>query len=469
MTVSAVSMLPINLLKNILNAFARLDRGHQCFAVLLALRFCYVALVLGPTHSITNDWGRHWENGSTMLEAPTFMSGIDPKLFQLWIWLLYQLTWDTGWLMDAISGLLCASMPYVWYRAARELTSPRMAVWLGIVIAAHPSFLLIYSFFMNETLLLPMLGLACWMTLKAHRTREVWDYKVAVLCWMLTIHARMTALPLMALSVGWLMYYQPSKLRSLLWAMMMGALVTAPAALQSYRVLKAPVPFQHSAMNEIYYYSGSKVHTYLIKNAKNPGYYSWSSPSYYFNHFEPFGTFQSYRHIDLPPLTIDFAHGVADYENEVARLKALYTPYAQFNDLKENIIFLCLGTSWPDSSSDPNQGLFYLAYHLRWTWLPLIFLIVVASPFVPLRPERSFIVILTLVLLAALCFQRFGIMEGRYRKPLEPLLLLSVAVLAPGLRQRQPLAGEVVPFEFGCRYYLFPLLPGRRREAQADG
>ena len=50
-------------------------------------------------------------------------------------------------------------MPWLWYRAARELFSREKALSVALFIALCPSFFFIYRVFMPETVMLPMLGL----------------------------------------------------------------------------------------------------------------------------------------------------------------------------------------------------------------------------------------------------------------------------------------------------------------------
>ena len=439
------------------------------FAVCLVFRFWYVTGHLGPMHSIQNDWGRHYYNGVHLFDAPEFMGGVDPKLFQLWIWIIHTLSGEEVWLMNGFTGLLCAVMPYVWYRAARELFSLPVALVLGIVISLSPTFFVIYSYFMNETLLLPMLGLALWMTLRAGRLRTRKNFIIAVICWVLALHARMTVLPLMLLSVFWLVGFQQRKLRSLGQALLVLVVLTIPAAIQSYRVLGSFSPFQFSLLNAIYFKNGSILHNYYFVGDKYAGSYSWSSPSYYMNVLEPFGDFHTYRTRENPPVIIRMEKGDADFSAEYERLKEEYTTYALLNDVYENMVYLFVSGSWPDSGSWYDDWFFRANFNMRWFWTGLMVVVVVVGPFVPLREKRALVMVMTLALIFTLCAQQLGIMEGRYRKPLEPLLLFSAAAMLPGLRVRQLTPGLYTPYAFGLRFYLLPFLRKMKLAAAAAG
>ena len=68
------------------------------------------------------------------------------------------------------TALLSLSGPWLWYRFLRELLPSRdwaLAGW--VVLAALPSWSAIYSYFMQETLMLPLLGPALWATWRCRR------------------------------------------------------------------------------------------------------------------------------------------------------------------------------------------------------------------------------------------------------------------------------------------------------------
>jgi len=430
---------------------------YAVFGLCLVLRFLYVTVHLGPFHDISNDWGRHWWNGVHLFDAPEFMGGVDPKLFQLWVWLLHTLTGDRKWAVEGVTGLLCAAMPYVWFLVAREIFTLRQALVIAIVIAVSPTFLVIYSFFMNETLLLVMLGLALWLTLRAVRLRTPRAYQLAVVFWVLALHARMTVLPLMLLSIGWMLGYQMRKLRSLCFAVMALVVLTLPAAVQSYRVLGTFSPFQFSTLNAIYFKNGSMFHNYYIIDGRYRGSYSWSSPSYYMNVLEPLAEFRSYRNRERAPVIIRMENGSGDFDREYATLRSEYDLYSFLNDTYENMLFLFVSGSWPDSGSWSDDWFFRMNFYMRWMWTALMVGMVVLGPFVPLGEKKAFLMALTLALIFTLSAQQLGIMEGRYRKPLEPLLLMSAVAVWPGLRVRQLAPGLYTPYHFGLQYYLLPM------------
>ena len=137
------------------------------FGVLLVLRLLYPVLS-SPLDHLFSDPLRHWDNGRFFLH-PTLMGSNDPYLYQLWLFVLQRVA---RWSHAGISlgtGLLCALMPYGWYRALRELVPKHVALFGAVLMAVLPDFLGIYAYFMNETLLLSLMGFAFWLTFRARR------------------------------------------------------------------------------------------------------------------------------------------------------------------------------------------------------------------------------------------------------------------------------------------------------------
>lgn len=427
------------------------------FCASLVGRFAYIVCVIGPMHDINNDWGRHYYNGLNLFDAPTIMSGIDPKLYQFWVWVTHQLSFGSDMMMHVYAGLLCALMPVTWYLAATELFSKRAALILGLIISAHPSFLNIYSYFMNETLLLPLFGMAVWLTVRCARMRSSASFLICMFVWILTLHARMVVAPVMVLAVGWLLHYQKHTFRQVVLSCVMLCVVTAPAAYQSYRVLDAFVPFQGSAINTIYFHNDNVAHGYEITRNGRKTWRKWSSPSYYQNPYAPFGIYKTHRsRSKIASVYWNMDKGMDDLEREIARLKAQRHFSQILEDTIENTVFLFFAQSWPDSTNK-NYWWYRLNKHLRWGWPVMMGCILMFGAFLPMRAERAFIVSSALALISVLALQQMGIMEGRYRKPLEPLLLFCMVILWQAGREKTLRDGLFTPITYGLHFYVMPI------------
>ena len=134
-----------------------------------------------PLLHLFSDPARHWANGARFF-APDLIGAGDPFLYQLWIYLLRAVTQDDGPTVVLGCGLLCAAMPYGWYRALRELLPRRQALIGGIIIGLVPAFVGIYAYFMTETLLLTLTGFAFWATFRSARKHTVGAYALASAC-----------------------------------------------------------------------------------------------------------------------------------------------------------------------------------------------------------------------------------------------------------------------------------------------
>src|ERR1039457_6531831 len=101
------------------------------FGLLLLVRLLY-PFFNSPLGHLFSDPQRHWENGESFLH-PTIMGSSDPFLYQLWIYLLRQIAHGTAPTVLLGCGLLCAAMPYGWYRTLREV-QPKSRALLGALL-----------------------------------------------------------------------------------------------------------------------------------------------------------------------------------------------------------------------------------------------------------------------------------------------------------------------------------------------
>ena len=147
------------------------------FGTLLEVRLLY-PLFNSPLSHLFSDPQRHWENALQFLH-PSIMGSDDPYVYQLWLYLLQTLAHGSEVTVLLGCGLLCALMPYGWYRALRELMPVEAALGGAILMALIPDFWSIYGYFMTETLLLSLTGFAFWLTFRAHRKRTVGSFAAA--------------------------------------------------------------------------------------------------------------------------------------------------------------------------------------------------------------------------------------------------------------------------------------------------
>jgi hypothetical protein len=137
-------------------------------------------------------------------------------------------------------------------------------------------------------------------------------------------------------------------------------------------------------------------------------------------------------------IAIDINDGAASWK----KAKALW-PFDLNRYLwttRENLVFLFFGPSWPDDNRA--RLLDKINYQLRWTWAPLTLAVCIWTGFA--RRNRNIDMLLPALMLTWLVTQ--GLLplaptEGRYRKPLEGLLLAQLVVLIGTKRNAENNAG----------------------------
>jgi hypothetical protein len=135
-------------------------------------------------------------------------------------------------------------------------------------------------------------------------------------------------------------------------------------------------------------------------------------------------------------ISIDFRKGTEDwqtaYRNNVAhgweRLRLRW----------ENLVLVMLGPSWPDNN--PEFVAARIADGMRWIWTPL-FLLLMTAAVVRYRTtlERPLLPVLIMTWFVFQVPSLLAINEGRYRKPLEGLLIAEGIVVLDSMRRRSRL------------------------------
>lgn len=409
------------------------------FGFVLLARLLY-PFFNSPLDHLGSDPLMHWQNGQHLFD-PNLMGSIDPYLYQVVMHLIQALPGPTGATVSAAIGVLCAAMPYGWYRAFKELLPRSWALGGAIVMGVIPAFLGIYAFFMNETLLLTLTGFAFWGTFRAHRKRTIEAFTVACVLWLLAGFTRNTALPagLVCLLSIWLP--QPAKLVKAVIGLVVLCALAIPAGMHARVNLNYFAPFGGTDLTSIYNHSGNtaiSIHTtYAVNNASPVQWGYWfSSPSFNNQTFYPFSDWVTDRS-GTADIKIDVNQGRRAWLQENARVSAART-MSMWAITWENFLYLTFGQSWPDN--DLNTVLGWLTVWMRWLWPVLIVVIAVSAALRRYRGREWLLPVCGLGLFALLAVQQAGVMEGRYRKPIDPIFVAAAVVLV--YRRRQAEAGK---------------------------
>jgi hypothetical protein len=393
-----------------------------------------------PLEHLYSDPGRHWNNALHFLDPDVLGSG-DPYLYQLWLFLLQRLAGldsAAGLSASAIllgCGLLCAAMPYGWYRALRELLSAQWALSGALAIALVPETLGIYGYFMNETLLLSLTGFAFWLTLRAARQGSVAAFAWASLLWLAVGFTRVVLWPAALLSLGWSARPSVRPWQKIASAAVLFALLAIPAGLHCRAALGFFSPVGNLYLNEIYRESGRRL---IELDFGRDGQYEFGSPSYFNPTFYPFSDWTSSR-TGTFRVSIDTREGRAPWVRARQQARAARS-FPRLTDAWENLLYLGLGQPWPQN--DPRTLVGSLSIWTRWLWPPLFALVALGALRLRFSGREWLLPASGLLMLALLAVQQQGIMEARFRMPVDPILLAALVVMLHR-RRRERAAHEV--------------------------
>jgi SAM-dependent methyltransferase len=408
------------------------DWLRWAFGVLLLWRLLF-PFFDSPLLHLFSDPARHWSNGGRLF-LPDLIGAGDPFLYQLWIYLLRVASQGDQPTVVLGCGLLCAAMPYGWYRALRELLPRRAALIGGLIIGVIPAFVGIYAYFMTETLLLTLTGFAFWATFRAARKRTVAAFALASALWACAVFTRSIALPMALLCLSALWLTQQQRLVKAVSALAMFMLLALPAGLHARSTLGFFAPLGNFYLSQIY--SASGRHDISI-NAGPLGAWGFGTPSFYNPTFYPFSSWTTDRE-GTAYISIDVARGRASWIAEKKRIERLRS-FPWWRQYRENLIYLLFGQSWPDN--DPNAWSGLATVWTRWLWPPLMLVVAWGAVRGRFRRWDWLLPLCALGMLLSLALQRDGIIEGRYRKPIDPVLVAAAIVLYYRTRPGQAGAG----------------------------
>lgn len=372
-----------------------------------------------PIGHLFSDPLRHWMNGKRFL-APDLLGVGDPILYQLYVFILQQVTGENWFLIALACGLLSAIMPWTYYRAARELQlSIHAARTVWALVAWMPSLVTVYHYFMMETLLIALIGLAFWMSARHLRKGTIRSFLAAVACWTLVCLTKTVAVPLALVAVGYIGWMKSRKWTPFLLGAGLVILMLIPNSIRTWHYLKWVAPLGNPWMAKIHHRSGARTIEVYYGKLK----YHFGSPSSFIQPLEPLSSWMMRRAYEDSVVTVqvDVSHGKQDWVECYRKLNVGRREWME--QWGENILLFFFSPAWPDDTETWGG---WLAYLSRWLIGPLIFLILECNLQEIRQRHCAFIPVTVTVFALFLMFQNMAIMEGRFRKPLEPLLLLNL-------------------------------------------
>ena len=397
-----------------------------CFRIFLCFHF-------NPLDFIFTDPWRHWINGGRFPKG-AYSGASDPIGYQVFMFVVRKLSFDNRYLVAFSSALLSALMPWTYYRAARALglqRIPALSIWA--LILWTPSLLAIYHYFMMETLLLLFDGLALWATARYLRKGGTYAFLLVVFLWSAAVLTKPTVAPLALVCGLWSVWQRRTPWKTIGVAAAMVIVMLIPQSIRSEVALGFVAPFGNPWLTKIQlrsnvaYVSGKFYphdNKYLHVDAKQSYPLEVSSPSCFVKPLAPFSDWQLQRGRQSKTLVIniDSAYGERDWKNAYQKFEPDTTTWLQL--WRENILLFLFSPSWPESI-----GLTWVdkwEAPSRWIWAPMLLFVLAGNLRLLVQRRLTLLPVAVTCLALVLALQNAIIFEGRYRKPLEPLLILNL-------------------------------------------
>ncbi len=401
----------------------------HCFCYLLILvsiayRIDYI-IEFNPIWHVFSDTQRHWEQGIDVLRGDP-MVFTDPIMYQLYIGALAKLTLKYPPLIAFYTIFLACLTPWLWYRFVRELhPNKTVAIIAWVLLSWNPSWISIYGYFMQETLMLPLLGAALWATWRCKRKQTAAAFTCMVLLWALAGLTRGIVIPMAAVACTWLWFAQTQKIKKAIYSTIVLGVILGPLTYRSYEFVHIFAPHGMGNMNVVYAMSGKrKIHMNFDRQGAR-WYYIFQSPAAEARPLEPLSDWQSFRRGAVTAF-VDLDEGSQDWEKAFEQNALDFETYVHITF--DNLVLLFFSESWPDSNRARTLG--EINYQTRWLWAPLTLIVLIACIIFRkrIKQQRMFaaLIIAWFVVQALL---PISLNEGRYRMPFTGMIIVQGLLL----------------------------------------
>ncbi len=394
------------------------------FLVTVIFRFIF-PFYYNPINALFSDTLRHWNNGHSFFSAPNFINAMDAKAYQIYIFLLQVISNDgeNRAIIALVTGILCASFSIFWLKFFKEVFSRKEAYIFAIIFSIFPSFFGIYSLFMSETLMLTWMGLSTWLTFRYFRKKDFPSLLVAIISLIILCFIKLTNVIFIMLFIAAIILRSENKVRNAFITSVIFLTLTFLSGNYNYKVAKIFAPFGFIDIAKPSFYSDK----YGVEVNSNLGTYNFVSPSYSYDPFYPFNLYKTHRKKELYQYNIDVEKGQVGWNEAIEKAKREASLELILRNKLETAIFFVFGGSWPDSGIEPKTDEFFKQPNSlsRWIWAPLFIFVIFFSLRTRCSTEMSFIILANFVTLLAILLLSETMLEGRYRKAIEPYTLIA--------------------------------------------
>lgn len=411
---------------------SQIEWGLYFGVIIGSLAQVVLIFLYNPVDHIWSDPARHWEQGTDILRVD-LMSMTDPVGYQVFIAALAKLTLKTPVLVAYYTSILALLAPWLWYRFFRELQPSKVLALAGwAFLSLLPSWMSIYSYFMQETLLLPLLGAALWASWRARRKGTLSSFLIMVILWTTAGLTRGIAIPLAAVICTSLWLTQGCKVQKAIFSTLILVLIMGPLTYRSYQTMGLFGPHGMGHLSSIYGMSGKKEIILHTEMGGSRWTHRFGSPSTGALPFKPINNWHTQR-TGRVIVSVDFDNGKEDWDKAYDKIPMDWSKFLWVT--KENLIFLFFGPSWPDNNQE--RLVDRLNIEMRWLWAPL-FILCLVTIFLQ-RKKLKGQWLLPSVLVVWFLVQGLtpiSVNEGRYRKPFEGLIVAQVLLLIAVSRRK---------------------------------
>lgn len=385
----------------------------------------YFIFDVNPLSHIWSDPARHWVQGIDALRLDP-MQMTDPVLYQLYIGIIAKLSLKLPALVAYYTSCLALVGTWIWYKFFRELQHSKLVALVGwAFLSALPSWTSIYAYFMQETLLIPMLGAALYSTWRCKRKGTVASFYLMVFVWILAGLTRGICIPLAAVSCTWLWFEQDKKITKGLCSALVLLLVMGPLVYRSYSIVGIFAPHGIGHLSFLYAKSGNRDIQIHYKRKGAEWTYGFSNPSMGLKPFSPLSDWTSERK-GLAKVFINLDNGKADWDTAHERYKLTLEKYLWIT--KENFFYIFFAPSWPDSNRA--RIIENANYVTRWLWAPATIIALIWTIWVYRQTKGSRLLFALIgIWFMVQVILPISVNEGRYRKPFEGLLVAQYMLL----------------------------------------